>query len=409
MRCNNIRHGDDSGPASGCMHRMFQVILPSLKAIICLTPLLTLFATAACGQPTLDDLWDGKARLKMVGELNYGALHPDGAPISSSGWYSVSAGTWYAFSRVVPANKPAGCGRDVTQVVVNESKDQGKTWSRSVVAAVPGSSSAGDACAILDGSSFYDQQSNTWHMLAQCLGRDDEGGWSLCHYTRKSKSPLGKFSADPANPVVRGGQLWSSICGKEKTSCKAKVFDEGTPDIVEKRGDRYVVTMHGFDGTHGYRTVVSTPDFRNWSTSGSDLPGEAILTVSECNNWLKGCVGFGQATSVRSGKHVYVLAEAMNRSLLCSENQNWTFALLRSRAGEWPRSGGNGWEQFRQTPLLRPSQPNPKTMCQIAYAHWIVDGQETYLTYEDWEPGRKKLHRVLLKLIEGGGSPVELK
>lgn len=380
-----------------------------LKSLFQLLVPMCVGATTACAQPTLDDLWEGRARFEQVGELNYGALHADGVPKAEAGWYTASGGRWYAFSRSVIANRSANCPLDHTEVMVSESRDKGRTWSTPLVAASPGTSAAGDGCAILDGSTFHDQSSGTWHLLAQCLDRDQRGGWSLCHYTRRAVTPLGRFVADPANPVVRSGQLWRSICAGTDKSCPLGVVDEGTPDIVEKHNGLFIVTFHGFDGKNGYRGVAATPDFRTWTLASEGLPNNAILTAAECSAWLAGCVGFGQATAIRSGSHIYVVAEAMDRSLLCQENQTWTFALLRSERGAWPKSGQKEWELFRGNPLLRPADPDPKTRCQVAYARWLVDGTDTYLIYEDWKPQRKRLHRRLLKLVAGDGPPLKLR
>ena len=38
------------------------------------------------------------------------------------------------------------------------------------------------------------------------------GGWNLCHYYLQGTSPLAMFTANPQNPVVKGGQLFSQIC-----------------------------------------------------------------------------------------------------------------------------------------------------------------------------------------------------
>lgn len=403
FRCLSRRY---ERPSEVCVRPLHAAVLKSLIQL--LVP-LCLGVTTACAQPTLDDLWEGRARFEQVGELNYGALHADGVPKAAAGWYTASVGRWYAFSRSVVVDRSAHCPLDHTEVIVSESRDKGRTWSTPVVAASPGASAAGDGCAILDGSTFYEQSSGIWHLLAQCLDRDQRGGWSLCHYTRRAESPLGRFVADPTNPVVRSGQLWHSICAGARKSCPLSVVDEGTPDIVENHNGLFIVTLHGFDGKNGYRTVVATPDFRTWSVAGEGLPNDAILTAAECSAWLAGCVGFGQATAVRSGNHIYMVAEAMDRSLLCQEDQTWTFALLRSKKRAWPRSGQKEWELFRPEPLLRPSNPDPKTRCQVAYARWLVNGADTYLIYEDWEPKHKRLHRRLLKLVAGAGPPLTLR
>ena len=134
-----------------------------------------------------------------------------------------------------------------------------------------------------------------------------------------------------------------------------------------------------------------------------------LIPSTDCSKWLADCVGFGEATAIRSGSHIYIVAEAMNRSLLCQEDQTWGFTLLRSKDEEWPISGREKWELFWKNPLLRPSKPDAKTLCQVAYARWLVDGNETYLIYEDWAPQHKQLHRRLLKLFKGAGSALTIR
>ncbi|MGE6693717.1 hypothetical protein ACQKE8_14860 [Sphingobium limneticum] len=375
--------------------------LPIIRRILaCLTSLF-LMVPVACSQPTLDDLWQGKAHLEPVGELDYGGQHDDGVPKAASAWYAVADGRWYAFSRFVRFDRPADCPHDYVEIRVSESRDKGRTWSEPVVAVSPGASRVGDGCIIMDGNSFYDRTTQTWHMLAQCMDRSDRGGWAICHYFRRAPTPMGPYVPDSNNPVIRGGQLWQQVCTDRHTTCEPVTKDEGTPDIVEKRNGEYIVTFHGFDGQKGYRMVAATPDFRRWSVRGSGLPGAAILTAAECRTWLSGCVGFGQASALRSGGRIYVIAESMDRSLQCEENQKWTFSLLRSRGDKWPVSGANGWEIFRINPLIKPAQYNPKTKCQVNYARWLTDNDDTYIVYEDWTPQHKRVHRRLLKLVDG--------
>jgi hypothetical protein len=295
------------------------------------------------------------------------------------------------------------------RVVVRESLDKGKSWSSPVVAVEPRRGSRGDACAVLDGSTYFDAAVHVWHLLAQCLDLNDQGGWALCHYTRRSDSPLGLFVADSANPVVRGGELWSRICGPAK-SCPVGVIDEGTPDIVTKRNAMFLVTLHGFDqrSGKGYRTAVATPDFRTWATAGDMLPNDATLSQRDCASWFPSCVGFGEGSSLISDGHIYTIAETMDKSLLCQNDQQWVFVLMRSKTLAWPRSGEGAWDEFRQRPLIRRSWPDAHTACAVAYARWIADGSDIYLTYEDWEPNHARLHRRLFLLVQGSGQPLRV-
>ena len=370
--------------------------------------LLCLSACApASAKPTLDDLWRGKAHLEQVGELSFGQ-DVRGRASETASWFVARHGVWFAFSRANAARPASLCKNDHMQVVVRESRDKGRSWSSPVVAASPGISREGDGCAILDGSSFYDQASGTWHLLAQCLDVQNRGGWSLCHYSRRSQSPLGAFAPDPANPVVRGGQLWSRLCGPGR-ACPAGIVDEGTPDIVAKRPDGFLVTIHGYHPASraGFRAVIATPDFRRWTTSGGSLPGTAILSARDCAGWLPGCVGFGQASTVFANGRIYLVAESMDRGLGCVKNQRWVFAIMRSRTGAWPRSNG-GWDRLPDKALIHRKWPDANTSCALSYARWLVDGSDVYLIYEDWEPNHARLHRRLLKLVPGGGRTLKI-
>lgn len=176
-----------------------RLLSASSKRLIQFLGLLCFGATSACGQPTLDDLWEGRARMVQVGELNYGGLHADGVPKASAGWYAVREGRWYAFSRSVVLDGAAHCPNDRTEVIVSESRDKGRTWSEPVVAASPGASAAGDGCAILDGSTFYDGSTGTWHMLAQCLDKGERGGWSRA--TMQGELRRRSAGSSPIQPI----------------------------------------------------------------------------------------------------------------------------------------------------------------------------------------------------------------
>jgi hypothetical protein len=383
---------------------MRAVALPSLLLLLsCSLPSSTL------AQVSLDDFWAGKAHFEQVREITFGNSDRGGAAESSS-WFTVRAGTWYAFNRVTVRPASPLCPSNHTRVVVRESRDKGRSWSPAVVAVEPGTSAHGDGCAVLDGSTFYSPNDGIWHMLTQCLDHNNSGGWSLCHYTRAAESPLGPFLADRSNPVVRGGELWSRICSGRK-ACPPTVIDEGTPDIVSRQGELFIVAFHGFDRKtgRGYRGVAGTKDFRTWQITGAGLPGDATMGPAECARWLRDCIGVGEADTISTAAFRYTIAEFMDRSLLCTRNQQWVFALFRARLDGWPHSGGGGWTPFPGTPLLRRTWSDPTTPCALSYARWLTDGADTYLVYEDWEPNHAYLHRRLLRLVPGGGIPVQLR
>ena len=55
--------------------------------------------------------------------------------------------------------------------------------------AAPGDASSADACAIVDGSGFFDSETDQWHFLAQCM--NSELAWKLCHYTKAGSKDSG--------------------------------------------------------------------------------------------------------------------------------------------------------------------------------------------------------------------------
>lgn len=374
--------------------------------VLCLWNVLREPASAV----TLDDFWRGTAHFEQVGEIDWATV-PHGSTGESSSWFAVRSGIWYAFNRVAMADTQGRCPSTHMQIVVRESRDQGQTWSDAKLAAAPGDSARGDGCAVLDGGGFYDETVDMWHLLAQCSDDGNQGGWAMCHYTRKALSPMGRFTPDFGNPVVRGGDLWARICSGANTSCPPTTVDEGTPEIIAKTHGQFLVTFHGFDYARkkAFRGVASTPDFKRWSVKGAGLPDGPSIGAAECNRHLPNCVGVGQASITFTQKYMYVVAEAMNKSLQCLPDQRWEFYLYRTPRGKIPRSGSKAWETYANSAFLKPSSDDPLTTCKVTYANWIRDGSSTYIVYEDRIPRSARLKRRLLKLMPGTGIPVRLK
>lgn len=366
--------------------------------------------TSVMAQDLLRQLFSGSAHFAQIGTLDWGA-RPYSNPQEQGGWFSVVGNDWYVFNRNQITQPATGCRQDHTAVIVRVSHDQGKHWSNPpAIAVLPGTSRTGDGCAILDGSTYFTPQTATWDMIVQCLDKESKGGWALCHYSRKALTPLGPFVADPANPVVRGNQLWSQICAGGGKACDPLLTrDEGTPDIVEKRGAYFYVTFHGFDyqSKHSYRGIAKTTDFHTWITNSADLPNDAILAPANCQTWSNGCVGVGETSSITSGGYHYILAEAPNKSLTCTDGQDWVFGLARAPVGLWPRWNSGQWA-IATRPLLQEAWPSPSTRCGLQYARWIKDGENIYIVYEDWGPHRAWVDRRLLKLFPGAGPQVQI-
>lgn len=345
---------------------------------------------------TLAQLWAGEARFVRVGTLKW-----HGVVDEQAGSVVVSQGIWYVFNRATAPIISPECGHDHTRMVARSSRDHGKTWSDPVTVVDPSRGPGGVICAVLDGSAVFDVQSSTWHLLAQCLGEGD-AGWSLCHYTRHSFSPLGRFITDQSNPVVRGGTFWSRLCSGPDKACSTTTRDEGTPDIAARRGSSYTVTFHGFDpmSRQGFRGVATTLDFRHWDLIGPDLPADATLGPQDCRTWLYGCAGVGEATSIDdlAGNYRYTIAEVMTKSLQCTPGQQWQFELLRSSVDRWPRSGSPEWQRLPGGTLITTAYPSPTAKCPVQYARLFRDGEAIYLVYEDWDRTHGTIDRPLMIL-----------
>ncbi|MGH7045883.1 MAG: sialidase family protein [Stellaceae bacterium] len=399
-----------------------RLLLLSAAALL----LIALFATlAVLIRPSpppsiakqMEALWLGKAHFEEVRDIDW-SKPPYQAPNEGQGWFASPMpfpnGAWYLFDRERLTQTPAYCLERAVRIVVRESLDAGASWSNpAVVVATPGAADAPDACAVVDGSSYYDAATDTWQMLAQCLAAHHKGGWMLCHYVRHGVSPLGRFTPD-ATPAVRSGELWSQICAHAGGICDPRhTVDEGTPDIIFKKGGYFYVTFHGFDYStkHGFRGVAKTADFHHWLTAGPDLPNAPIFAAPECQAWNPGCIGGGEASTLIAGGQQYMLIETPTISLGCTRGQSWPIALLRAPASIFPAWNSPLWQRYPRNPLLVTSRPGPEERCALQYQRWAIAGNAVYILYEDlgpaW-PGRPVARR-LLKLVPGGGPPVVLK
>ncbi|NML08701.1 hypothetical protein HHL08_00830 [Sphingobium sp. AR-3-1] len=366
---------------------------------------------AGCGAvaqqpPTLDDFWADKAHFVETRKVDWSKL-PGGDYAETSSWFAIDGGTWYAFNRAgVPQRNPA-CPTDNMQTVVRASSDEGATWTPPTVVAAPGDSKRGDGCAILDGASIYDAASDTWHMLAQCLELHNAGSWMLCHYTRQGRSPLGRFVADPLNPVVKAGMLWSSMCADKPGICDPSGTQfEGTPDIVRNANGLFYVTFHGYElkSGRGVRGIATTKDFQKWNTRGGDLPQGAMLGPDDCRRWISACVGVGTATVLSTKRNSYFLFEAMDQNLGCTPGQNWVFSIARSPRDTWLPSGSPRWEFQKGPPLITPSAYAKGLPCAVQYARWFQSRGTTWLIYEERQPESLFLVRRLMKLVWGNSG-----
>eukprot|EP00658_Telonema_sp_P-2_P073843 TRINITY_DN6297_c0_g1_i1.p1 TRINITY_DN6297_c0_g1~~TRINITY_DN6297_c0_g1_i1.p1 ORF type:complete len:522 (+),score=39.78 TRINITY_DN6297_c0_g1_i1:251-1816(+) len=341
---------------------------------------------AAC-QPTLDDLWDSKARFVPVVKI----------PVGSPGFSAVNAGTritvmnetWYLFGRA-DTGPTAKCPGGEISINVRASTDKGRSWGAPSTLVEPDETTT---CQYADGSAFYDVGTNTWHYLVQVNARGK--GWALAHFSLVGASPLsGVWNPNPHNPVVTGGQLFGSICAGADKHCQPGMVDEGTPQIVEKVGGDFYVTFHGYDYARkaAARGVARTADFVTWEVTGGaqPLPGDVIFAAADCSGWTvqwaKGsCIGSGEASILRAPSgYMYEVIEATDVGLTCDLDwgaQWWPLGLVRSK--EWAPSPR--WEQMPAgNPFVGgPAGGEPHVGCSIQYNSMHVDNGTTYFSFWD--------------------------
>jgi hypothetical protein len=262
---------------------------------------------------------------------------------------------------------------------VRTSNDRGVTWSDGTVIASPQPGTPFE-CALVDGAAFYDAGNGgsrpaRWLYLSQCLDRTRT--WAMCLFTRDGSDPVGPFTPAPHQPTVAGGQLWSQICSGADKHCQPSMAEEGTPDIVGvDDAGFYYVTFHGWDPAHNAaaRGAAKTADWTNWLVAGAGLPGDALFTSLDCDQWdiawaAGGCVGGGEGSILVSGDWMYQLIEAPDLTLGCLTTpgqQNWVLGLLRAPA----LLPTGAWQQFAVSPLVVPAV---KQGCYIQYHRIFVD------------------------------------
>lgn len=381
-------------------------LLSVMKGEVAVTCLLLLFCALrpeAWAQPaSMGDFWSNEAHFEAVSSARFPTDPDDPSTAGANvGFYFVPVnGTWFLFHReYFFGPKPSYCGYDYARIVVRTSTDKGVSWSNKTVIAEPQANTATE-CAIVDGSAHFDASTSTWHYLGQCLGRD--AVWNMCHFSRQAADPRGPFVPSPHNPVVRSGQLWSSICAGSGKHCVPGMGSEGTPDIVAFTEDAgFLVTFHGWDPQHvqSARGVAATKDFVTWTTTGPEVPGDAIFTSTDCNSWniswaKPGCVGGGEGSILMQDGYYYELIEAPDITLGCETKpgvQNWVLGLLRSQT--FKASGE--WQQMDVAPVV---VPVVKQGCYIQYHRLFADAAGVYLEFwaDNW--------MQVFQLVSGSGS-----
>eukprot|EP00040_Diaphanoeca_grandis_P043837 m.269238 g.269238 ORF g.269238 m.269238 type:complete len:470 (-) comp83218_c0_seq1:224-1633(-) len=387
--------------------RQVPMIVFGFFAIVCQVVSLT--------PPTLDDLWNNTATF-----MPYVSI-----PVGSAGFAHVDAGTrvvvmgstWYLFGRF-DSGPTANCPQGEISINVRSSTDQGMSWGAPHAVVAPDEKTT---CIFADGTAFYDQTANTWHYLSQVLDVGGKGGWQLSHFSLQGTSPFGTWIANPQNPVVKNGALFSRICAGVGKHCQIGMGDEGTPQIVQQVGGDFYVTFHGYDYNRkrAVRGVARTPDFVTWDiVGGADpLSGDVIFSDLDCTHWnvswgVGGCIGSGEASILRTESgYMYEVIEATDIALTCDTSRNsqwWPLGLVRSKS--WAASPQ--WEQMGKTPFVGgPTGNEPHVGCSIQYNSLHLDSEtnKTYFAFWDvsFYPANKTTAPQtwhMYELVWGGGD-----
>lgn len=167
-------------------------------------------------------------------------------------------------------------------------------------------------------------------------------------------------------------------------------MDEGTPDIVEKIGEEFLVTFHGYDyaAKSAVRGVAATADFVTWRVAGAGLPGDAIFAAGDCQRWNVswapgGCIGSGESSTMRAPSGaLYQVIEAADVGLTCDltpGQQWWPLGAVRSELG-WAAS-----PRWQQMPTARtPMMVGPHVGCSLQYNSLWLDASRGKTWWAVW-------------------------
>lgn len=309
-----------------------------LAALLILVMSLPMPATAA--EPTLDDLWSGKARFE-VEQSAYGV---------EFGMHFVSAvadqGTIHLFYNFPDAGENSiGLATTADGVTF---KNLGKVISRSDsgwdrrFAAFPGAAKVGEK----------------WFLLYEGAG-DSPGDVGLA----TSDDGL-KFSKQAAPLLVHAKRLPKDPVTLQLAWEQTNI---GTPSIyVEK--DKFFVFYHGF----GKSPYGGPDDCQLGLATGTELtklkrvPTNPILRTSK-NGWDSGTIG--KRSIVKQGDYYYMAYEGSTDQPY--DKAKWSSGLARAKALVGP------WEKFSKNPVI------PVTKGGFGYdgPEWVQFADKLYLYY----------------------------
>ena len=356
---------------------------------------------------TLTDYWNGNAHWSLFRNLPESKYPNTQAGVN----FYIVGGVWYWVHRNEyrgqtcagnPNSGPLG-------VVIQQSTDQGLTWSAPVNMLSPGgTTTGGDAawgCIATDGGLYYDPAvgpGGTWRYLFQCVD-NGAGTWNGCYVERTGSSPMGAFTTPTGvtNPAIPSRSIWNKICDLPADKCvileggvAGKVGGEGTFSIMKKDAGGYFWVDFSGAGESGlwYNGIAKTTNFVNWvaGTPADGVPSDAVLSKGMADSWREswitppGNVGFGLGTAfeetVGGVTYDYLLAEAQDLIGGCVAGQHWDNGLFRTTPTDMAT---NTWAQFPGTNPIIYSSTTPELvdlngvqknyLCNAAYVQLFKD------------------------------------
>ena len=334
--------------------------------------------TRAAAPPTMDDLWSGEAVWQHYYTWPFYLDAPD-----SPGWHACQANsihvqgdTWYWFRRYIDADENIG-------MVCVKSTDKGMTWSEPVTVLKPESGTLW-SWMVTDGDFYYDKDENKWRCIIQVIDKN-RSPWKCCYFERKGADPMGMFTTPEGftQPAIDAKEIWNQIANDPSDDAVklaggeiGAVFDEGTPEILEKVGDTFTITFHGAfvykDKVHGVRGIATTKDFQHYTP----LAPDAFIDEKDSDtwhvNWDGGSIGVGAQTCLKCGDYWYSMIEGADKGLGGADEQNWTWGLSRTKD-----LSSTAWENWPNNPVT-PFEPH-NIIVEWNYAQLFQDDGITYL------------------------------
>ena len=345
------------------------------------------------GEATLADYWAGKAEFISYYEEPAGTGAADYHGICGISM-AVLDDTWYRFNRYLVDDD----GTVRFGINCRKSTDRGQTWSEPVKVVEPEKGSPW-ALYATDGHAIYDEREDKWRMIFQA--KSASSPWNLAYLEREGRDPMGAFTAPEGftNPCVLSGDIWTRIADDENDDCvkitvlKRKIFEEGTPAIVQEENGTFYVTFHGAapvgrSSIHGFRGIATTKDFQTFEPAAEDAIFDEYDAQDWNVDWLDGGpVGGGHATYLKEGDYWYTIIECPDGSLSGQAKQHWPFGLLRSK-----ELTSTKWENYANNPL--PEFPTSGYVCEWQYARLFKDGGTTYLAVSKMLPEEERGFRI---------------